>query len=57
MGADNSQARADEYPKHPVQVSSFWMDIQEVTNAQFKKFVDETGYITVAEKNVDWNVL
>jgi len=57
MGADNSQARPDEFPKHPVQVNSFWMDIHEVTNAQFKKFVEETGYITVAEKDVDWNVL
>lgn len=57
MGADNSQARPDEYPKHPVQVNSFWIDIQEVNNTQFKIFVDETGYVTVAEKDVDWNVL
>ncbi|MDX8337896.1 formylglycine-generating enzyme family protein [Draconibacterium sp. IB214405] len=55
MGADNNQARPDEYPKHPVQVNSFWMDEHEVTNAQFKKFVDETGYITEAEKDVDWD--
>lgn len=57
MGADNNQARPDEYPKHPVQVNSFWMDVHEVTNKQFKKFVDETGYITIAEQDVDWNVL
>ncbi len=57
MGADNNQARSDEYPKHPVQVNDFWIDEHEVTNAQFKKFVDETGYVTVAEKNIDWNVL
>lgn len=57
MGADNNQARADEFPKHPVQVNSFWMDIHEVTNAEFKKFVDATGYITIAEKDVDWNEL
>jgi formylglycine-generating enzyme required for sulfatase activity len=57
MGADNNQARPDEFPKHPVQVGGFWMDENEVTNAQFKKFVDETGYVTVAEKDVDWNVL
>lgn len=57
MGADNNQARPDEIPKHKVKVSSFWIDQHEVTNAQFKKFVDETGYITVAEKDVDWNVL
>ncbi|WP_347839222.1 formylglycine-generating enzyme family protein [uncultured Draconibacterium sp.] len=57
MGADNNQARADEYPKHPVKVHSFWIDEHEVTNAQFNLFVEETGYITVAEKNVDWNIL
>jgi len=57
MGADNNQARQDEYPKHPVKVSSFWIDQHEVTNAQFQKFVEETGYITVAEKDVEWNTL
>lgn len=57
MGADNNQARPDEYPKHPVQVNSFYIDIHEVTNAQFKAFVDETGYITVAEKDVEWETL
>ncbi|MCZ4696179.1 formylglycine-generating enzyme family protein [Ancylomarina euxinus] len=54
MSGDNDQARADEFPKHKVEVSGFWMDIQEVTNAQFKEFVDATGYITVAEKKPDW---
>ncbi|WP_297097568.1 formylglycine-generating enzyme family protein [uncultured Draconibacterium sp.] len=57
MGADNDQARPDEFPKHPVKVNSFWMDVHEVTNAQFKKFVDETGYITEAEKDIDWEVM
>ena len=54
MGGDNDQADPDEYPKHKVQVSSFYMDITEVTNAQFKKFADATGYITTAEKKPDW---
>jgi formylglycine-generating enzyme required for sulfatase activity len=54
MGGDNSQASADEYPKHKVQVSSFWMDATEVTNAQFAKFVEATNYITTAEKKPDW---
>ncbi len=57
MGGDNNQADADELPKHRVQVSSFYMDITEVTNAQFKKFVDATGYITTAEKKPDWEEL
>lgn len=30
------------------------MDQNEVTNAQFKRFVDATGYITTAERAPDW---
>ena len=57
MGADNNQASNDEYPKHKVQVGAFLMDATEVTNAQFKKFVAATGYITTAEKKPDWTEL
>lgn len=57
MGGDNEQASADEYPKHRVQVSTFFIDITEVTNAQFKKFADATGYVTTAEKKPDWEEL
>lgn len=53
MGGDNEQARADEFPKHPVTVQDFWMDATEVTNAQFQKFVEATGYVTVAERAID----
>lgn len=35
MRADNSQAGADEYPKHTATVSGFWMDRTEVTNREF----------------------
>jgi formylglycine-generating enzyme len=54
MGADSKQADPDEYPKHKVQVSSFYMDITEVTNAQFRKFVEDTKYITTAERKPEW---
>jgi len=57
MGGDNQQASADEYPKHKVSVDAFYMDATEVTNAQFKKFIDATGYITTAEKKPDWEEL
>lgn len=57
MGGDNEQASADEYPKHKVKVAPFWMDATEVTNAQFKEFVDATGYVTVAERKPDWEEL
>lgn len=54
MGADNDQAREDEYPKHQVTVDGFWMDETEVTNAQFREFIEATGYVTTAEKKPDW---
>ena len=58
MGArDATFARADEYPVHKVRVNSFFMDPHPVTNAQFSKFTEETGYITTAEKKVDWEAL
>ena len=57
MGGDNIQAQADEYPKHKVTVSGFWMDTAEVTNAQFARFVNATGYKTTAELKPDWNQL
>jgi formylglycine-generating enzyme len=57
MGADNDQADENEYPKHNVKVGDFYIDITEVTNAQFKKFVASTGYVTTAEKKPDWNEL
>lgn len=57
MGTDDVQAYRHEKPAHRVRVSGFWMDETEVTNKQFKKFVDETGYITTAEKRPDWEEL
>ena len=40
---------ADERPVHLVALDGFWMDATEVTNSQFTKFVDATGYATIAE--------
>lgn len=57
MGGDNEQASSDEYPKHKVQLAAFYMDVTEVTNVQFKKFVGATGYITTAERKPDWEEL
>ena len=45
MGSDHID---DAMPVHKVQVDGFWMDRTEVTNAQFQRFVDATGYVTVA---------
>ena len=54
MGGKSDQAYKDEFPRHEVAVSGFYMDATEVTNAHFKKFVDATGYVTIAERDIDW---
>ncbi|MCH4822287.1 formylglycine-generating enzyme family protein [Gramella lutea] len=59
MGADESDPLAlpRERPAHPVAVDGFFIDITEVTNKDFKEFVEETGYVTVAERPIDWEEL
>jgi formylglycine-generating enzyme required for sulfatase activity len=57
MGSDAPGAREDERPVHRVQLRAFWIDATEVTNAQFREFVNATGYRTVAERPIDWEVL
>lgn len=57
MGSTDPLARPDEAPIHRVRVSGFWMDRTEVTNEQFAAFVSATGYVTVAERPVDWELL
>ena len=43
-----------EKPAHEVTVDGFFIDINEVTNLQFKKFVAATNYATVAERPIIW---
>ncbi len=57
MGGVGKLARPDEFPVHKVKVTGFFMDETEVTNAQFKKFVEATGYVTTAEKKPSWEEL
>jgi formylglycine-generating enzyme len=51
MGSDAHYA--EEAPSHHVTVDGFWVDRHEVTNRQFAAFVDDTGYLTVAERPLD----
>jgi len=48
MGSE--QFYPEERPVHEVTVDGFWMDRYEVTNDQFARFVDETAYVTLAER-------
>ncbi len=49
MGA--TDGAPDELPLHDVRVRGFFMDKTEVTNAQFAKFAEATGYVTAAERS------
>src|SRR5688572_5239120 len=48
MGSDRHYP--EEAPVHKVKVGAFWMDRHVVTNAEFRKFVEATGHVTLVEK-------
>ncbi|XP_008852788.1 formylglycine-generating enzyme isoform X2 [Nannospalax galili] len=51
MGTDDPQIKQDgEAPARSVAIDAFYMDAYEVSNAEFEKFVNSTGYLTEAEK-------
>jgi formylglycine-generating enzyme required for sulfatase activity len=43
----------EEAPAHRVSVDAFWIDTWPVTNREFDRFVESTGYVTVAERPLD----
>jgi formylglycine-generating enzyme len=48
MGANDGHS--DEQPLHNIKLEGFYIDKTEVTNEQFARFVEATGYVTVAER-------
>src|SRR5258707_9362804 len=50
MNEVGMQASRDSRPIHRVYVDGFWMDKTDVTNQEYAKFVEATGYVTVAER-------
>jgi len=48
MGSDHHYP--EEAPAHRVGVGGFWMDRTTVTNAEFRRFVEGSSYITLAER-------
>ena len=57
MGSDHKLAQPNERPTHRVKVGGFWMDRHHVTNAEFRRFVEATGYVTTAERKPEWETL
>jgi formylglycine-generating enzyme required for sulfatase activity len=51
MGSDDFYP--EERPVHGVSVDDFWMDDHPVTAGEFRRFVRETGYVTVCERPLD----
>jgi hypothetical protein len=43
----------EERPAHRVAVDGFWMSRHPVTVAEFRRFIDATGYVTLAERPPD----
>ncbi|KAJ7316984.1 hypothetical protein JRQ81_003146 [Phrynocephalus forsythii] len=51
MGTNEPAIQQDgEWPARRVRLDPFYMDIYEVSNAEFENFVNATGYLTEAEK-------
>jgi formylglycine-generating enzyme len=57
MGSQDASSRLNERPAHKVTLDGFWIDQHDVTNAQFRKFINATGYKTTAELPVNWENL
>jgi len=51
MGSDHHYA--EEAPARPVKVDGFWMDARPVTNREFARFIEATGWVTFAERKPD----
>lgn len=50
MGSPPDRGNDQEHPQHPVYLNAYWIDQLEVSNQQFQRFVDATGYQTDAER-------
>jgi len=57
MGSDSRLTQQNEKPAHAARVKGFWMDRHHVTNAEFRRFVEATGYKTTAERKPEWDTI
>jgi formylglycine-generating enzyme required for sulfatase activity len=52
MGSPEGEGDGDEHPRHRVEITRpFYLGVTEVTRGQFRRFVDEAGYRTEAERD------
>lgn len=53
---DDELAQGDEKPRHPVELSAFWIGRTEVTNAQYRRYrPDHEGEDELPVTNVSWH--
>src|SRR5579862_989741 len=57
MGTDDRRSMANERPSHLIKLDGFWLDEHDVTNAEFRRFVKASGYVTIAERPIVWEEL
>jgi formylglycine-generating enzyme required for sulfatase activity len=57
LGTDDPRSFPNERPAHRVRLDAFFLDARHVTNEDFLKFVEATGYETTAERAIDWEEL
>ena len=55
MGSDRHYS--EEAPSHLAKVDGFWIDRTPVTNREFRKFVNATGYVTFAAEALGGSLL
>src|SRR5882724_13502349 len=54
MGTDDPKSMVNEHPAHRVKIDGFWIDPHDGTNAEFRAFIEKTGYLTTAERKPEW---
>jgi formylglycine-generating enzyme required for sulfatase activity len=52
MGSPAGEGASDEHPQHEVTLDAYWISQTEVTNAQYRAFIEDGGY----DQQDDWTI-
>ena len=53
MGSNRAVIMADgESPARSITIANFWLDVHEVSNAEFERFVKQTKYVTEVRRTI-----